>query len=238
MWPLRRQATATVLLDLEPDVAGVQEAWRCQVRYLVRRLGGYDAAGVGRNNGGRWGEHCAVLYRRDRFVLERHRTRWFSDRPDAPGSRTWGNTLPRIVTMVWLRDRHDGRRFGVANAHLDEEHEDIRIRSTAALVAWIDEIRAAGDDRPWLVIGDLNATPADPSVRQLLAAGWHDVLATVPADGPGAATGNWFTDRRDGARIDHILAEDAWTVDRAAIVHARPGGRMASDHWPVVAYLH
>jgi endonuclease/exonuclease/phosphatase family metal-dependent hydrolase len=227
-----------VLGDLEPDVAGVQEAWHCQVRYLARRLPGYAAAGFGRNNGARWGEHCAVLYRRDRFVLERQATRWFSGRPDEAGSRTWGNALPRIVTMVWLRDCQDGRRFGVANAHLDEGREDIRTRSTAALLAWIGDIRAAGDDRPWLVIGDLNATPADASVHQLIAAGWHDALAAVPPQGPGAATANRFTDRRDGARIDHILAEDAWTVDRAAIVHARPGGRMASDHWPVVAYLH
>jgi endonuclease/exonuclease/phosphatase family metal-dependent hydrolase len=139
--------------------------------------------------------------------------------------------------MAWFTDHVDGRRFGVANAHLDERSDEIRQRSTAALVAWIDELRTAGDDRPWIVVGDLNATPADASVQVLLTAGWHDALGAIPSYGPESATANEFSGRRNGARIDHILVEDAASVQQAHIDHSRPHGRLGSDHWPVVASL-
>jgi endonuclease/exonuclease/phosphatase family metal-dependent hydrolase len=235
-WPFRRRTTATVLRNLQPDVAATQEGWRCQVRDLVRQLPGFTCAGVGRNNGSWWGEHCAVLFRTDRFTLDRQATRWFSDTPDVPGSRSWGNALPRIVTMVWLTDRADGTRVGVANAHLDEVSEAVRDRSTAALLEWI-AAGGTGDDRRWLIVGDLNATATDPSVRRVLDAGWRDALAPLPATGDDAGTLNRFTGRRDGPRIDHILLDSGWTVVDGTVGHDRPGGRLGSDHWPVVARL-
>jgi endonuclease/exonuclease/phosphatase family metal-dependent hydrolase len=223
-----------VLRGLDPDVVGVQEAWRCQVRYLERRLRGYAAAGVGRSNGSWRGEHCAVLYRTDRFVLERQATRWLSDTPEVAGSTSWGHRQPRIVTMAWLRDRTDGATFGVANAHFDDGSADVRARSVSLLIAWL---RQNGACRPWIVLGDLNATPGEPSFEMLVSAGWHDSLAGLPPGGDDAGTAHQFTGRRDGPRIDHILVEGAWRVVDAAIVHARPGGRLGSDHWPVLARL-
>ena len=61
-WPFRRRATAAVLRDLAPDVAGLQEAYACQERYLVRALGGYSSVSVGRAAGDR-GERCPVVHR-------------------------------------------------------------------------------------------------------------------------------------------------------------------------------
>jgi endonuclease/exonuclease/phosphatase family metal-dependent hydrolase len=203
----------------------------------VRRLPGFAYAGVGRLNGRRWGEHCAVLYRADRFRLERQATRWFSDTPDVPGSRTWGNAQPRIATTVWLTDRVDGRPLAVVNVHLDNVSDGVRLRSVDALARWIAADRDGGDSRRWLVVGDFNATPADPSVRRLLDTGWRDALAHLPPAGDDAGTANRFVARRDGARIDQILVDGGWSVEDAAIVHDRPGGRFASDHWPVVARL-
>ena len=51
LWWLRRRATAAVVAGERPDIAGLQEVYRFQLRYLAKRLGGYDLVGVGRNDG-------------------------------------------------------------------------------------------------------------------------------------------------------------------------------------------
>ncbi len=85
---------------------------------------------------------------------------------------------------------------------------------------------------PWIVMGDLNATPDSPPLKVLTDAG---LRYAVPAD----AGGSWhdFTGAEDDDRIDHILITPTWTVTEAAVSHFRPGGRLPSDHWPVMATL-
>jgi endonuclease/exonuclease/phosphatase family metal-dependent hydrolase len=66
----------------------------------------------------------------------------------------------------------------------------------------------------------------------LLDAGWRDA---VPAEAGG--TFHDFTGATDQERIDHILVGKGWQVVDAEVSHHRPGGRLPSDHWPVVATL-
>jgi len=231
LWWLRRSATADVITAAAADVVCLQEVYRFQLRYLSKRLGAYDHVGVGRTDGARRGEACPVLYRRDRFEPERAETRWLSDTPGVPGSRSWGNRRPRIVTMAWLRDGVTGERVGVLNGHLDEASAPARLRSARAIVRWLDE----QDDRPWVVLGDLNTTAEDPAVRTLLDGGYRDTLADVPVRGPGAGTEHAWSGRDDGKRIDFVLVPALWRVKDAHIVRERPRGRLPSDHWPVVA---
>jgi endonuclease/exonuclease/phosphatase family metal-dependent hydrolase len=233
IWWLRRRATASVIAAERPDVVGLQEVYRFQLRYLAKRVGGYDHVGVGRNNGAGKGEHAPLLYGPDRFELERTETRWLSDTPRVPGSKTWGNRSPRIVTLAWLRERATGRRLGVVSGHLDEASAPARRRSAEAILQWLN----AADDRPWFVLGDLNTTADDPAVQVLLQGGYRDTLADLPTSGPGAGTEHAFTGRDDGKRIDFVLVPSLWSVVEACIVRARPGGRLPSDHWPVTAVV-
>ena len=85
------------------------------------------------------------------------------------------------------------------------------------------------------MVGDLNATAEDPAVARLLAAGLADTLAELGARGPRAATHHAWDGSTDGTRIDFVLAGPRWDVLDARIDHTRPGGRLPSDHWPVVA---
>jgi endonuclease/exonuclease/phosphatase family metal-dependent hydrolase len=82
------------------------------------------------------------------------------------------------------------------------------------------------------VLGDLNAGPGGDVVAPLLAVGLRDALEGVPG-----GTAHGFTGRTDGRRIDHVLVSRHWDVVAASIEHPRPGGRLPSDHWPVVADL-
>lgn len=220
-WWLRRGATVEAVRSANPDVACLQEVRRLQLGHLKSELSEYGFLSVGRRNGRQRGEHCPVLYRHSRFDVEEWDVRWFSE--DRSG---------RIATLARLVERGTGFRFGVVSTHLDHRSPEARLNSAAALSLWV---RTGGG--PWVVMGDLNATAVDPSVASLLAAGLRDALDHLPTRGAGAATAHAFTGRVDGDRIDHVLVSPGWKVVDAAIVTATPGGRLPSDHWPVVARL-
>ena len=230
-WPLRGRACASALDSLDCDVAGLQEVHAFQERFLCGRLEGYAAVGAGRDDGRRKGERCSVLFRSARLSLESWTVRWFSPTPWIPGSRGWGNPNTRLVTLCRFRDRASGRCFGVANAHWDGASAEARARSATALLGWLDP------SLPWVVLGDLNATAGDPGVARLVGAGLRDTLAHLGERGPQAATHHPWDGSTAGTRIDYVLATPEWEVLDARIAHPRPCGRLASDHWPVVADL-
>ena len=228
-WPLRAGACAAAIAGLDADVVGLQEVRLFQERGLARRLPGYAGAGAGRDDGRCRGERCTVVYRTARLRLEDWTVRWFSDTPWLPASRSWGNPIPRIVTLCRFADLRTGAAFGLANLHWDGASAVSRLRGAEALLGWLDPAL------PWLVVGDLNATARDPAVRHLIAAGLTDTLAELGPSGPLAATHHAWDGSTDGTRIDHVLADPHWEVLDAWIDHTRPGGRLPSDHWPVVA---
>lgn len=227
-WFLRRRATAAVLAGLDADVIGVQEAFGFQARWLHRRLGrgegGYAMVGEGRS-ARRRGERTSVLVRRSSLEVVDARTRWYGAEPDRPGTRLPGASFPRTATLVRLRAPGGGPEVLVANTHLDEHLDVNRVAAADQLAGWLG-------DGPAIVVGDLNAEPGSPPLARLHAAGLRDVLGP---DAPG--TNHDFTGRTDGRRIDHVLVSPHWTVESARVVTERPGGRLPSDHWPVVARL-
>jgi endonuclease/exonuclease/phosphatase family metal-dependent hydrolase len=233
-WPLRRRATAQTIARLDADLLGLQEVYAFQEKYLVRRLQGYMATGAGRNTGG-GGEHCTVLYRQARLRLETSRTRWLSDAPDVPGSRSWGNPLPRVATLCRFLVEASGRRFGLADLHLDGASAASRERAAEALVSWLEP------GLPWLVVGDFNEAPTGPAVRCFVAAGLRDLVAEqqrashAPDAADREATEHGYGRIAAGRRIDYVLASEEWRLERAWVARGLTGGRYPSDHWPVAA---
>jgi endonuclease/exonuclease/phosphatase family metal-dependent hydrolase len=224
-WPFRRRAFAAAVAALEADVVGLQEVRPNQLRYLRRRFPTAELVGRGRDADG-GGEHAAVLVRRGSWRLESNETRWLSAEPDRPGSRGWDAEFPRVATLVRLAS--GDRRIGILNVHLDAHGAQARREGAALIVAWL----AAEADRPWVVVGDLNAPPGSPPLRVLTAGGYQDALA-----GCAGGTHHGFTGATDRTRIDHILVDPRVTVLHAEIRHERPDGRLPSDHWPVLADL-
>ncbi|MFB6721585.1 endonuclease/exonuclease/phosphatase family protein [Kribbella sp. NPDC056345] len=224
-WPLRREAAVAAIELLEADVVGLQEVLPDQLDYLRFRFPKYEIVGAGRDDGMSAGEHSSVLVRPGDWRIERSETRWLSDDPGTPGSVGWDAHLTRVATLVWLRHR-SGTTIGVLNTHYDHAGEVAQLQSSRLVAKWTT------GDLPWIVMGDLNATPDSPPLKALTDAG---LRYAVPAD----AGGSWhdFTGAEDDERIDHILISPAWTVTEAAVSHFRPGGRLPSDHWPVMATL-
>lgn len=225
LWPLRRHATRTAIAALDADVVCLQEVYRFQRRYLLKRLPGYAAEGQGRAGANR-GEQCPILFRPERVEVESTTTRWFGPDPDRPGARMPGASFPRIATMAVLREVASGTRFGIANLHLDERRSELRVESILMVTAWLTP------GVPWLIVGDLNDTPAGPALE---AAAQQGFASALPDDAPGTSHG--FSGGVDGPRIDHILVSEGWEV-MASGVRAGPDKRpFPSDHWPVFADL-
>lgn len=211
-WPFRRAAAADLIAGLDADIIGLQEVYRFQLRYLLRRLPSYAAAGDGRIGRGR-GERTPVLTR-GRILA--HSTRWF----DVSGAR-----FPRIATTAVVEV--NGRRVTFTSTHLDERSSQRRRTSVDQLVGWI-----AGDVGPHVIVGDFNATLDDEMFDAFSSLGLRSAL---PDDAGG--TSHHFTGRTDGRQIDHIFVPANAVVLESSVVHTRPRGRLASDHWPVFARI-
>jgi endonuclease/exonuclease/phosphatase family metal-dependent hydrolase len=53
-------------------------------------------------------------------------------------------------------------------------------------------------------------------------------------DGLGGTTHQW-KGGTGGRRIDYVFVTEHWDVLGGRVDHSRPGGRLPSDHWPLVA---
>lgn len=214
-WSARRDRVAGIVREHAPDVLGTQEGLAHQLADLDARLPGYARIGRDRR-GDNTDEACAVYYRTERFDAAAWGDLWLSDTPGVPGSATWGNRLPRLVTWVRLHERATGREIIVANTHFD--HESIEARKRAA--------RFIAERLPGAILmGDLNAEPGEDSHTILLSAGWDDGQAREP-------TFHGF-EGLARVRLDHILAPPTHRIRATRVVV----DRHASDHHPILAEL-
>jgi endonuclease/exonuclease/phosphatase family metal-dependent hydrolase len=242
-WPLRRGLAFQVIGDHAPEVLSLQEALRFQIDEIRAEFGYLGEVGAGRDDGHRAGEYAAILFDHRRLELLASATSWLSDRPSVPGSVSWGNRIPRIVTWALLRDRASGRTFHVFNTHWDHESQPSRERSAEALVRLIERRSPRG---PFLVTGDFNAGEDNPAIRALLSGNERigrlgDPYRLVHPDAVEVGTFHGFTGRAGSERIDAIFTSSGWEVIEADIVrtHEGEGGRARypSDHFPVTARL-
>jgi endonuclease/exonuclease/phosphatase family metal-dependent hydrolase len=224
-----------VIRDFSPDILGLQEALRSQLDELESELPEFTRIGVGRDADG-GGEYSALLYRKSRFDLSDAGTFWLSATPDKPGSRTWGNNLPRIVTWARLLDRTDSRRLLAANTHWDHESQPARLESAQLMAERLRQLSAAGE--PVVVTGDFNAAPNNPAIPKLLeGAELKDSFSLMHPDEKNVGTFNGFGERLQPFKIDAVFINDKWEVDEAEIVRTKDGDRYPSDHFPVTANL-
>lgn len=233
-WPARRERLFAVVAAQRPDVLGLQEALRFQLDELHDRFAAFGEIGVGRDDGHTAGEFAAILYRTDRLAVDSSGTFWLSDTPEVPGSVSWGNHVTRICTWALFHDRTTGARFAVFNLHLDHESQPARERGAELVVR-----RAAliAPDLPTILTGDFNAGEDNPAVATVLHAGMRDTFRALYPDARWVGTFNGFTGDSAGPKIDYIFAGPRWKILDAAIMRSRPGGRDASDHFPVTATL-
>jgi endonuclease/exonuclease/phosphatase family metal-dependent hydrolase len=227
-----------VTRELDADILGLQEALAFQIDEIEAAVQDYAAIGVGRDDAARAGEYTAILFRKSRLRAADAGTFWFSDTPEVPASRSWGNRITRICTWARFVDR-DGRGFYVFNLHLDHESQPSRERSVALLARRI--AARAFPAEPVIVTGDFNAGERNPAITTLVErpdassrlVDTFRVLYPAATD-VGTFTGFTFGNTA-GEKIDYVLVQPGTEVLSAEIVRTSRENRYPSDHFPVAA---
>jgi endonuclease/exonuclease/phosphatase family metal-dependent hydrolase len=240
-WTNRRTDVLAFLNERAPDLLCIQEALHSQILDLDGGLNGFSYRGVGRDDGARKGEYCAVFFNSRRFTCENDTTVWLSPTPRVP-SVGWDAALPRILTMVQLEDRTSHRRFLVLNTHFDHEGADARNRSAAFLRSFVER-HSAG--LPVIVAGDFNCLETDEPYRILTRPdGPSGVLndamrisATGHAGAHGTFSGFPLTKKMLGPRIDYIFVTEGISVECHETLRPSRADGFLSDHLPVIAEL-
>ena len=235
-WYKRRDLVFDVIRSGAPHILGLQEAHHTQLGELQAALPAYGTV-AHRRYGGRFGAFAPILFDTQRLEAGRSGDFWLSPEPDGGRKRAWDAAVPRICTWAVFHDRTEGHRFVVFNTHVDHRGKQAQVHSARLIV---DRL-ATFSDMPQLVLADLNANEQSEALRILLASGLRDTFRVVRPDEEPFFTYHRFNGARAGGRlgkIDFILCDDRWEVGAAEIVRTEfEGGRMPSDHYPVVATL-
>lgn len=130
--------------------------------------------------------------------------------------------LPRGRVCTW--SAFEG--FSAFNTHLHPRDAVARVESAKLIVSRLPDV-------PTILTGDLNTNERSDVLAVLRAAGLHDTIEA------SADTFHGFTGRgvRSLGKIDHILCDDRWRVDGAAVVRDAVEGRFGSDHFALTADL-
>ncbi|GEP06585.1 endonuclease/exonuclease/phosphatase family protein [Methylobacterium oxalidis] len=216
---------AEVIAACEPDVVALQE-----VDVGRARTGGLDQAEeIARLLDMRHHFHPALQILEERYgdaILTTRPARLI--RADAlPGLDRRPGLEPRGA--LWVEVAMGGGRLQILNTHLGLSGRE-RVAQVEALLGprWLGSAQARA---PFVLVGDLNATPLSRAYRRL-AARLADARRAAGAEGRGAT----FPSRCPVLRLDHVFVSAGVAVERVGVVRG-PLPRLASDHLPLLAEL-
>jgi endonuclease/exonuclease/phosphatase family metal-dependent hydrolase len=162
-WAFRRHLVREVLTRYNPDVLGLQEALGFQIEEIHSILPGYKMSGM-ENSGSGKALHNAIFFDAARFVLSEEGIFWFSDTPDIPGSKGWGNIMTRKCAWVRLTDKDSQRSFYFYNTHLDHLSPHSRKKSVILLM---QRIHGRSCPDAFVLTGDFNAREKSAPIKYL-----------------------------------------------------------------------
>jgi endonuclease/exonuclease/phosphatase family metal-dependent hydrolase len=246
-WEYRRSMVADVIENSGADAIGLQEAEFPQVEYLRGKL--EDDYGVlATYSDGKLEKHSnALLYLKSRFEVDEQGTFWFSDTPDVPGSKGWGNSSPRFCTWAHFLEKETGKGFYYYNAHLDHKSQGSRDMAAQLITSRIAE-RTHKDS--FVFTGDLNSREDNPVIRffkgaDLLVEDWFcknpvpmvDSFRVKHGENIAGGTFNGFKNDWDFTKIDYIFTEKSMEIMDAEIITNSVNGHYPSDHFPLTATI-
>ncbi len=232
-WQFRNKFVFDVIKTNNPDLIGLQEALFFQVEEILNQFPGYKMIGVGRDDGKLAGELSCILYKSDKFSVDTSSTFWFSDTPEIPGSRHWGNNYNRICTWGKFQLKNSDKSFYYYNLHLDHESEIAREKSVDLLIQKIGDLKKAN---PIIISGDFNCGESSVPI-QIILKEFRDTFRLVNSKQENEGTFNGFTGDISGERIDYILINNLFETKKAEIIRTNYEGKFPSDHFPISSQI-
>ena len=231
-WKIRRNKISQILVQYSPSIIGIQEGLLNQVQYIDSSLIDYDYVGVGRDDGKKKGEFCAIYFDTTRYVLLKNSTFWLSETPDTI-SVGWDAALERICTYGLFKDRITKKEFWVFNTHFDHIGVVARKKSSELILRRINKINR--QSLPVILMGDFNSIPNSSPVKEIKTE-LSDALqiSLEKLQGPRGTFNGFNEDLPIEKRIDYIFTNDLKVLSYTHINDRLNNNRHISDHLPVM----
>jgi endonuclease/exonuclease/phosphatase family metal-dependent hydrolase len=235
LWKDRAPIVASLIRFHEFDIFGTQEGLKHQLDDIRSALPEYSYYGKGRDDGQSKGEHSAIFYRKDKYLVIDSGDFWLSQTPEKPGPG-WDANLNRICSWVKLRTKREGKIFYVFNVHYDHQGVKARIESSKLM---IEKIRQIAGKQPVIFTGDFNGNHQSEwylylKNSQLLKDALD--LSTFPYVNNGSFNG-FGSNNASKDIIDHIFLSLHFEVKKYGILTDTYHGKYPSDHFPVMAIV-
>ncbi len=232
---LRWNLVLQEILNVKPDLLGLQEATPLWMTTLQAMLPEYGCVGVSRDNGktvARLGEACPIFYLKERFTLIDHGDFWLSDTPDKPSFGP-GAGSRRVCTWALLQDRQTYTPVAYVNTHLDNASEEARVLGANMICDFISDRFSRV---PVVFTADLNSEEGGAA---------YNIMTEKLTDACRAAADSvsFFTwhDGDPGENsyetLDYVMCSCDVTANAFRTVTDGINGRLVSDHFPVYADL-
>lgn len=232
-WAKRKFLVAYMIKTHDPDLIGLQEAEQFQILDLVEMLDDYGWFGVGRDDGKLQGESAAILYKKDKFKLEKKNTLWLSETPNI-ASKGWDAALNRTVTIVKLKEINSSKEFYFFNTHFDHIGEAARTESSKLLVNQIEKLK----NYPVILTGDFNYTESAEGYR-IITSSLHDAgkISKTKSTGGNISFNGFGKEIIPDNKIDFIFVNDKIEVLSHEIDTTTYNSLYPSDHYPVISVI-
>ena len=225
-WEYRKDHVIEVIKDEIPDIIAIQEAITTQLDFLTSQLTHFHKIGE-HTRGGEKGEFAGLLVNNEKFEVLDSGQFWLSEKPSKKGSVSWDSSLPRSATWAKLKAKTKGEPFYVIGTHFDHRGKEARLESAKLIIQFLINFAS---ELPVIVMGDLNCEIDSKPMKTFLSSGLKPAV-TKNVGG----TFHGFNGNHDGRRIDFILLNNKWNVEKSAILRPRKEGKCVSDHEPIIA---
>jgi len=239
-WKFRKDYAANLIKFHDADIIGAQEVLNNQFNDLIERLPAYNHIGVGRTDGKKEGEACAIFFRKDRFKLYESGTFWISEDIKAIGVKGWDAACERIATWVILKDNNTGKKFFFLNTHLDHQGVIARREGSKLILGKAKELSKGS---PIIVTGDFNATKAEEPIQMLTDEKSPEHLTDSKESAELKYGPEWTfhsfgrTPLEKRSTIDYIFIKGKISVLKHGVLSENTGTLYPSDHAPVMATI-
>ena len=230
-WNVRKESLIELITTISPDILCIQEGLINQVEFLGSKMHDYDYVGVGRDDGDRKGEYCAIFFNEKKYKLLKNSTFWLSESPNEV-SIGWDAALERICTYALLETIREENKIWVFNTHFDHIGNIAREESARLLLEKIKMLNTRED--PVLVMGDFNALEKS-MVIDILRQSLADTMkgTDVEHKGPVGTFNNFLNNQQIIKRIDYIFSKGFQTISHQHVDKKLDNGNHISDHLPV-----
>ena len=232
-WEYRYPATALMLEDQKPDVFGVQEAFKYQIRFIEDNFTDYDCVGVGRDDGKEKGEFMSIFWNKKTVKMVKWGTFWLSETPDKP-SKGWDAACYRTATWALMKDKKTGKKFYFVNTHLDHKGAEAQKNGLMLIIDKIASINPQG--YPMVLTGDFNIKPNNPAIAELDKK-MSSARNIAEKTDKNRTFNNWGK-AADDMIIDYIYVSGFSSCpEYQTVTKSYFNKKYVSDHYPIFARL-